>query len=659
LTGLLNGLIFLLVNGLVVFSCWQLSNFLLREHASLSLRVVATIILSFAHATIVVLLLGVVFRFLNAWSVPLLSVLVSALVLVFSRKWHQPFLRPAGQAWSEMFSGRDYLLFIIAALCTLQALVLLMKVIWLPPHIWDVFVYHLPPAVEWYQQGFIPPVLDTSVARINGAPLGMTLLAYWFFIFFRDDFLVEMPMLLWALSVVPVSFAVMRQSGVSRSWSFKFSVLIFFLPIVLMQGVTNKDHLGLNIGLIAGLLFLAEFLKHRHFPLLALAATAFGLVLGYKIAAPIHIVVALLMFSVLLLSRHQALLPDRQSRLMLFKTIGLSAVIVFAVSGYWYLRNLVVYGRLHGAYGTQLSAAGESLASDSGAISVALGAFSKTGLLQSNISELLPRIFDHANDYGADLVHISGFGPQFAAFGLLALAVAIGAFFSARLRQQPIFLFSSVAVLLFAALMFVNFNANSYRILSFFPMVLIAYAGVLLYCSGWLEHRWVSTMSSGIILLCIIWSGLTLLPPHYTNLLRLKSFISLDHDSRTPANYTSWFIRPRPSFYRIMDAVPVTEPIAYVTDRASYSAGEEGSDTWTYLYMDRHWQRKTHALHLPVYFDCGDRGECVTKPALKVFMIEKQVSLLSSCKINRCLKIRDEALIEILPGLYYFMGNGR
>ena len=659
MTGFLNGIIFLLVNGIVVFSCWQLSNFLLRKQPSLSLHVVATIILSFAHVTVVVLLLGVVFRFLNAWSVPLLSVLMSTLTLWLSRKWQQQFLHPGGQALSEMFSGRDYFLVIIAALFILQALVLLLKVIWLPPHIWDVFVYHLPPAVEWYQQGFIPPVLDTSVARINGAPLGMTLLAYWFFIFFRDDFLVEMPMLLWALSLMPVSIAVMRQSGVSRSWSFKFAVLIFFLPIVLMQGVTNKDHLGLNIGLIAGLLFLAEFIKHRYYPLLALASTSFGLVLGYKIAAPIHVVVALSMFSALLVFRHRSLLFDRQSRQMLLKTIALSALVVCVISGYWYLRNLLVYGQLHGAYGTQLSAAGEAITSDSGAVSVALGLFSNSGLFHSNLAGLLPRIFDYTNDYGADLVDISGFGPQFATFGLLALVVAIGAFFSARLRQQPVFLFSSVAVLLFVVLMFVNFNANSYRILSFFPMILIAYAGVLLHCSGWLESKWFSTVTSGVIVLCIAWSGLTLLPPHYTNLQRLKSFISLDHDSRTSANFTSWFIRPRPSFYRIIDAVPVDEPIAHITDRASYSAGEEGSDTWTYLYMDRHWQRKTHALHLPVYFDCGNKGECLTKPTLKAFLIEKQVSLLSSCKINRCLKIKDDDLIEILPGLYYFMGSER
>ena len=658
MTSLLNGIVFLLVNGLVILSCWRVSNILLKDHQSLSLRVVSTTILSFAHATIVVLFLGVILRYLNAWSVPLLSALISISILVIWKKHQRPFLQPAGRALSEAFSTRDHLLFLMAALFVLQVLVLLLKIIWLPPHIWDVFVYHLPPAVEWYQQGFIPPVLETSVNRINGAPLGMTVLAYWSFIFFRDDVLVELPMLLWALALVPTSIAVMRQSDVSRPWALKFSMLVFFLPIVLMQGVTNKDHLGLNVGLIAGLLFLAEFLKHRQYALLPLAATAFGLVLGYKIAAPIHVLVALLMFTVLLFIRQRPVLLDKQSRRMLFRSTGLSAVIVVMISGYWYLKNMWVYGRLHGAYGTQLGEAGESLANGSGAIATALGSFQNSGLFQSNVSEFLPRVFDFKNYYGADLVLISGFGPQFAAFGLLALVVAIAAFFNARLRRQPVFLFSSVAVLLFVVLMFVNFNANSYRILSFFPMILIAYAAVLLYCSKWLEKHWVSTITSSMIVICIIWSSLTILPPHYTNLLRLKSFISLDHESRTSANYTSWFIRHRPSFYRIMDAVPATEPIAHVADRVSHSEGEVGSDTWRYLYLDRHWQRKVYSLHLPLYFDCQASGDCVARPALKTFLIQNKISLLSSCKINRCLTIRDDSLIEVLPGLYYFLGNG-
>jgi len=207
-------------------------------------------------------------------------------------------------------------------------------------------------------------------------------------------------------------------------------------------------------------------------------------------------------------------------------------------------------------------------------------------------------------------------------------------------------------------LMFVNFNINSYRILSFFPMVLIAYAGVQLFHSEYLENKWIRLITNNIIVLSIAWSLLTLLSPHYTNLLRLNEFISLDRESRTSANYTSWFVRPRPEFYRLMDVIPVTEPIAHVAYRQSYSVGEAAPDTWQYLYMDKHWQRKTYGLHLPEYFDCQENGHCKTKPVLKTFLSENKITLLSSCKANRCLEIEDETLLEIVPGFYYFLGGG-
>ncbi|MGA9575373.1 MAG: hypothetical protein WBS20_15640, partial [Lysobacterales bacterium] len=370
----------------------------------------------------------------------------------------------------------------------------------------------------------------------------------------------------------------------------------------------------------------------------------------------IHVLVALLVFSVLLVFRRRSALVDKQQRLALLKTTGLSAIVLVSISGYWYLRNLLVYGRLHGAYGTALSEAGESIANDAGAIDKAMNIFTNSGLYKVNLHELLPRIFDYQYAYGADLVGISGFGPQFAAFGLLAFVVAVVALFNSRLRQQPVYLLSSVAVLLFVVLMFVNFNINSYRILSFFPMVLIAYAGVQLFSSQLQGQKWLGPITNGIIVVSIAWSFLTLLAPQYTNLLRLKEFISLNQASRTSANFTSWFVRPRPEFYRFMDEVPVTEPIAYVAYRGSYFPGEAAADTWQYLYMDGHWQRKTYGLHLPEYFDCQESGECVARPALKAFLKEKQVSLLSSCKINRCLVIKDDALVEIVPGLYYFLG---
>jgi len=657
LADLLNGFIFLLVNGLVLASSWRLANYTLRDSQSFALRFVASGIFYFVHLTIVVLFLGVVVRSLNAWTVPVLSSLVSTSVIFLCRSHRRPFFRAARQGLAQTFSERDFFLYAIAVLFILQVAVLLFKVAWLPPHIWDVFVYHLPPAVEWYQQGFISPVLETDVNRINGAPLGMTVLAYWFFIFFRDDVLVEMPMLLWALMLVPVSFAVLRQSGVSRPWAFKFAVLIFFLPVVVMQADTVKDHLGLNVSFIAGLLFLAEFLKDRNNRFLIMAAAAFGLMLGYKIAAPVHIVVALSVFLVLFWARYRGSIFERQHRQALLKATGWSAIMVIAVSGYWYLRNLLIYGSLHGAYGTRLSETGQSLVDDAGAVDRALNMLAHSGLFMPNFNQLLPKVLDYQSGYGADLVGISGFGPQFFALGLLALVVAVFAFFSRRLRQQPVFLLSTTAVFLFVVFMFINFNVNSYRILSFFPMVLIAYAGVQAYGSGMLETLPARVITNGIILLSIAWCFFTLLTPQYTNLLTAREFAALEQGSRTSANYTSWFIRPRPSFYRLMDEIPVTEPIAYVSDRESHSEGEVGIDTWQYLYMDTNWRRKTYSLHLPAYFDCDANGQCKPRQALKTFLQSHGVALLSSCKTNRCLDIRDDALVQIVPGLYFFLGE--
>jgi len=657
LADLLNGFIFLLVNGLVGVSSWYLANCILRDARSLSLRFAAAGIFFFVHVTVVVLFLGVVVRSLNVYSAPLLSVLVSATAMFLCRAYHRPFFSAARVALAQTFSGRDAFLYAVFGLFVLQAAVLLFKAAWFPPHIWDVFVYHLPPAVEWYQQGLIAPVLETDVNRINGAPLGMTALAFWFFIFFRDDVLVEMPMLLWALMLVPVSVAVMRQSGVSRPWALKFAVLIFFLPIVIMQATTVKDHLGLNVSFIAGLLFLAEFLRQGNDRYLLMAAIAFGLALGYKIAAPVHVVVALCVFLALFWARYRSALFEPGRRRALLKTLGLSAVIVTAVSGYWYLRNLLVYGRLHGAYGTTLNETGQSVASDAGAVDRVLDMLAHSGLFIPNLGQLIPRVFDYQNNYGADLVGISGFGPQFAAFGLLALVAAFAAPFSQRMRRQPVFLLSSVAVTLFIVFMFINWNVNNYRILSFFPMILIAYAGVQAHSSGMLEAVSARLVTNIVMLLSITWTFLALLAPHYTNPLTLREFASLGHADRTSANYTSWFVRPRPGFYRFMDQVPVAEPIAYVSDRDSHSAGEVGADTWQYLYMDRNWQRKTYRLHRPVYFECGDNGQCKAREALKTFLRTHEVSLLSSCKTNRCLDIRDDALVEIVPGLYFFLGG--
>jgi len=145
------------------------------------------------------------------------------------------------------------------------------------------------------------------------------------------------------------------------------------------------------------------------------------------------------------------------------------------------------------------------------------------------------------------------------------------------------------------------------------------------------------------------------LPPQLTNLMRLQEFVMLDAADRTTANYTRWFVSPRPNFYRLLGEIPVDKPIAYIGYRVRLFPHESAADTWSYLYVDRHWRRKVYSLHLPEYFDCK-KTVCEVRPVLKSFMQTNRISLLSSCKINRCLTIRDADFFELMPGFYYFRG---
>ncbi|MFQ5488881.1 MAG: hypothetical protein ACE5ET_10620, partial [Gammaproteobacteria bacterium] len=473
--GIIDWLLFILVNGLLLHASFCLAGYLNRQGAPAAQLLVSGGIIYLAQATVIVLFLGTVAGALNRTSVAITALLLAAVLIFFFRRYRQPLLGSLACGLRRLLATRDIFLYFILALFLAQAAVLFAKVAWLPPHVWDVFFYHLAPAVEWYQQGHIPLAIDAPARHMNHVPLGMTVLSYWFFIFFRHDVLVELPMLLWSLLLVPLSYAILRKSEVGPAWSLKFAVLIFFIPIVLMQGISAKDHLGLNIAFLAGLFFLANYLQEREPRQLILAALAFGLMLGYKQAAPVYIIVAAVLFLMLLYQNQRQVLLDRAPRAAFLRSSAVSVLLMLLVGGYWLIKKILVTGKF--GFVTlpppmPVSAAGEVVEK------------SRFGLdsLLTNLGQFLPRVFDFSAPYGADLPNISGFGPQFAAFGLPALLFAVVALFRKVERRRPFYLIMAGTMTLFLLFLVSRYsnNGNSYRILSFLPMAMIAYGAILL-----------------------------------------------------------------------------------------------------------------------------------------------------------------------------------
>ena len=646
-----NWLLFAAVNGWLWYAADCAACRCLGGARGLALRLVAGGLIHLALATVAVLFMGAVAGHL-ASPAPYIAASLPALVLVLTcRRARRPLFAPVAEAARRLRASRDLALYVLLLLFVLQAAVLLAKVALLPPHLVDVFVYHLAPAVEWFQQGRIPLAIDTPVQHMNGVPLGMTVLSYWFFSFFEDDFLVQLPMFLWALLLVPVTYAFMRRAGVGRAWAMKFAIVIFFVPIVLMQAFSCKDQLGLNVAFIAGLLFLAEYLRSGRPGQLVVAAVAFGLMLGYKQAAPAYLAVAALLFAVALYQRRDQLLHSPARRRGLVAGLAGGGLITLLIAGYWYLRRgLAAWVTLpppRALGGNELAAAGQG------------SRFSLDGVLH-NLGQFLPRVFDYQfGYYGADLVKMSGFGPQFAAFGLPALVLALAALAMRRSYRQAHFLVVGAAAVLLLLFFIPNYSAasNSYRILSFLPMVMIAYGGIRLWRSGWLGHRAVAAAANLVMLASVLWSAWGVLPPKYTNPLLLREYLTSDLEDRTSGTYTRWFIVHRPEFYRLLVSMPPTEPVAVLWDprfKAYFTRGP--GKTWSYPYYDRHWRRRLHYLYREHYLECRAPGICRPTARLKEALRQRRITLVSACPANYCAAIRDPDFIELAPGFYYFRG---
>jgi hypothetical protein len=260
------------------------------RHFPFSQQLVTLFLLYFCQIGFTVLFLGVVVKALSPLLLFVFNGVLSFVILIIFRREIKPAVtalyKNLGHFFIELSGSRDYFLFFFLLLFVFQVIWLSIKIFYLPPHVCDVFAYHLHPVVEWVRQGKIPFDLDTPVVRADSNTLGTKLLHFWFVYFNKDLTWIELPQYIYGILLCLATYAVMRKLQLTRNISLRYTVLIYFIPSVLLGSRTSQDHLALTAVIVLTVLYFLDVFYLRDGSQVVFMFFSFGLLLGVKITAP-------------------------------------------------------------------------------------------------------------------------------------------------------------------------------------------------------------------------------------------------------------------------------------------------------------------------------------------------------------------------------------
>jgi len=521
---------------------------------------------------------------------------------------------------------------LLLCLVGLEALFLAARLWLFPPRILDALTYHLPPAVQWYHLGAIPAILETGVTRVDSMALGSTLLSLWAFTLLGHDALIELPHFLWALLLLPLTRELAGRLGVSRPWAWTCAALAFTTPAVLLQADTALDHLALGVSTLAALLCLLRWLESGRRLHLLVFALASGLMLGYKLSAPLHLGVFWLGAWWVRRGSASPHKPLLEPAPRLLPNLGLAASLSLVLGGYWYLRNLLVHGRPQGNFHHPMF--DFSPGSEAGYLGYHLG------LLGQNLTDLPSRLLDGEAWFSPDLPFMSGFGPQFFTFGLLGLVWTLVGLRekTARARLAHLPMLCSLALLL--QYFWLYATPFSYRLYLFLPPCALAAGFAALEHTGAFRHKGKRLFLAALALGSGLWSiTMTALPlTHQPDFM--PTFLALPREHRTVANFLP--ITPAHLPYRFLaNAVAADEPLAYVG----------GEDDWSYVFVDPAWRRRL--VHLEdACLETSTPGTQRLAPRCAHRLAAAGVRLLCTCRYTSCAVLEPGSGTLLVPGLY-------
>jgi len=258
--------------------------------------------------------------------------------LVFALRKHpregrrqEPQPATGSSSWSERFLLILFILFLVALFVRLPGAY---------PFRVDVLAYHLPFVVQWMQTQSLdlPPFLEGCANE--GYPAGQELLVHWVMAPLRSD-LFALGVNFAALALLGVGMLSLGEKlGVKRRAGALAMLLVVTSPLMEWLSLTLYVELVSVFFLVCAANFgLATTLRRDRLDFFCFCL-AFGLAAGVKSTFAAY--GAVLLFFLWLRSRNlereeKAKRPDSRAALLFI-------LVVFAVAGYWYIRNLLRFG---------------------------------------------------------------------------------------------------------------------------------------------------------------------------------------------------------------------------------------------------------------------------------------------------------------------------
>ncbi|MEO5357673.1 MAG: glycosyltransferase family 39 protein [Nitrospirae bacterium YQR-1] len=297
-----------------------------RERAAISEKILYSGVLLASQIIFSELALGLL-NILYPTTLCFLNMLISAVVLYFKGPDLMVNLKTEIISLRLFLKGLFYaenislfFLFFIASVW------ILLSVYFLPPRGVDDLSYHLPPVFEFVQKHrvFLPAVqLNPFVAY----PMSAELLFLWPVIFMKNQVFVDSVQFIVALYGIVVTYALARNLNLGIRNSIFSALLCFFVPVTMAQTGCNYIDIITSVFFLTALVILIKYNLHQK----AYLAFALGASVGLITSMKYHMIIPALGLQVMIMQK------------MKKKHLLIYIAPVFALTAYWYIRNLIVF----------------------------------------------------------------------------------------------------------------------------------------------------------------------------------------------------------------------------------------------------------------------------------------------------------------------------